>query len=112
MSLNILDQCGIQDILAGGTPPLPVFYHRNGAPKNIVDLVGLSNKRFGTDMETMVCRMTGCHKVPDTIISHKIPSFKINKALGKTSKKLQLDSFNSSRIIKTCRIIYFNYLMV
>ena len=65
MALNILDECGIHDILAGGTPPLPVFYHRNGAPKSIVDLVGLSNKRFGTDMETLVCRMTGCQKIPD-----------------------------------------------
>lgn len=65
MSLKILSECKIQEILTGGTPPLPVFYQRNGAPKEIVDLVGLSNKRFGTDMETVVCRLTGCQKVPD-----------------------------------------------
>lgn len=65
MSISILNECKIGEILAGGTQPLPVFYQRNGSPANIVDLVGLSNKRFGTDMETLVCRMTNCEKVPD-----------------------------------------------
>ena len=67
MSLNTLKACGIDKLLAGGTPTLPVFYQRNGAPSEIVDLVALSNKRFGTDMETIVCGLTGCKKVPDTV---------------------------------------------
>ena len=67
MSLNTLKSCGIDKLLAGGTPTLPVFYQRNGAPAEIVDLVALSNKRFGTDMETLVCNLTGCKKVPDTV---------------------------------------------
>ena len=67
MSLSTLKSCGIDKLLAGGTPTLPVFYQRNGAPPEIVDLVALSNKRFGTDMETLVCNLTGCKKVPDTV---------------------------------------------
>ena len=67
MSLGALKSCGIDQLLAGGTPPLPVFYKQNGAPSEIVDLVALSNKRFGTDMETLVCNLTGCKKVPDTV---------------------------------------------
>ena len=67
MSLSTLKACGIDKLLAGGTPTLPVFYQRNGAPSEIVDLVALSNKRFGTDMETIVCGLTGCKKVPDTV---------------------------------------------
>ena len=67
MSLASLKACGIDELLAGGTPTLPVFYQKNGSPSEIVDLVALSNKRFGTDMETLVCGLTGCKKVPDTV---------------------------------------------
>jgi hypothetical protein len=67
MSIEILNSCGIKEILADGTPPLPVFYQRNGSPPEIVDLVGLSNKRFGTEMEKIVCKITGCQKIPDKV---------------------------------------------
>lgn len=65
MSLSTLKAAGLSDIISGGTPPLPIYYQRNGAPKDIVDLVALSNKRFGTNIETLACRLTGCSKVPD-----------------------------------------------
>ena len=64
---DILKSCGIAKLLAEAPPPLPVFYQRNDAPSEIVDLVALSNKRFGTDMETLVCNITGCKKIPDTV---------------------------------------------
>jgi hypothetical protein len=65
MSLSVLKNCGIDDINASAPQTLQSFYQQNGAPQEIVDLVGLSNKRIGGEVEKLVAAMTGCTKIPD-----------------------------------------------
>ena len=65
MSLSVLKNCGIDAINALAPQTLQSFYQQNGAPQEIVDLVGLSNKRIGGEVEKLVAAMTGCTKIPD-----------------------------------------------
>ena len=65
MSLSVLKNCGIDQINASAPQTLQSFYQQNGAPQEIVDLVGLSNKRIGGEVEKLVAAMTGCTKIPD-----------------------------------------------
>jgi flagellar biosynthesis GTPase FlhF len=65
MSLTVLKKCGIDAINAAAPQTLQSFYQQNGAPQEIVDLVGLSNKRIGGEVEKLVAAMTGCVKIPD-----------------------------------------------
>jgi len=45
--------------------PTPLWYANNGAPAEMVELVSLGNKKFGSIMEHITCDLFDCQKVKD-----------------------------------------------
>jgi len=64
--LSALLKSGIKDLVSLAPPSLPVFYKLNGAPEDIISLVDLSNKRFGSVCEKLVTNLVNGKTVPDS----------------------------------------------
>jgi hypothetical protein len=63
--ISTLIESGIRGLVADAPPSLQAFYRANNAPEEIINLVGLSNKRFGSVCESLVTTLVGGEKVPD-----------------------------------------------
>lgn len=64
MLASLIDS-GIKALVADAPISLPAFYRVNKSPEEIVSLVGLSNKRFGSVCESLITKLVGGDKVPD-----------------------------------------------
>jgi len=64
--LPALLESGLKALVSSSPPSLPAFYRANGAPEDIVSLVSLSNKRFGSVCEKLITNLVSGKPVPDS----------------------------------------------
>jgi len=64
--LPALHESGLIKLVSMAPPSLTAFYRSNGAPEEIINLVGLSNKRFGSVCEELVTNLVGGIRIPDS----------------------------------------------
>ena len=64
--LPALLESGLTRLVSSAPPSLAAFYRQNGSPEDIIKLVGLSNKRFGSVCEELVTNLVDGKQIPDS----------------------------------------------
>ena len=64
--LPALLESGLTRLVSSAPPSLMAFYRQNGSPEEIIKLVGLSNKRFGSVCEELSTNLVNGKKIPDS----------------------------------------------